>query len=80
MTLAPGETMTLDTGHVVAFEETVQYRIRKAGGWKSMFLGGEGIVTEFTGPGRVWMQTRSTADLVDWLCARMPSNNGSSNS
>jgi len=78
VTLVPDETMTLDTGHVVAFEETVQYRIRKAGGWKSMILGGEGIVTEFTGPGRVWMQTRSTADLIDWLRARMPSSSSSS--
>lgn len=72
--LAAGETMTLDSGHVVAFDETVDYRIRKAGGWKSMFLGGEGIVTEFTGPGRVWMQTRSATDLVDWLRPRMPSS------
>jgi len=80
VTLALGETMTLDTGHVVAFDETVQYRIRKAGGWKSMILGGEGIVTEFTGPGRVWMQTRSTTDLVDWLRARMPSNTSTTSS
>lgn len=74
MTLGAGETMVLDSGHVVAFDETVEYRIRKAGGWKSLFLGGEGIVTEFTGPGRVWMQTRSASDLVDWLRARMPSS------
>ncbi|MFC9515493.1 TIGR00266 family protein [Nocardiaceae bacterium NPDC056970] len=80
ITLDAGETMVLDSGHVVAFEETVEYRIRKAGGWKSMFLGGEGIVTEFTGPGRVWMQTRSATDLVDWLRARMPSSTTTSSS
>lgn len=80
ITLTTGETMTLDSGHVVAFDESVQYRIRKAGGWKSMILGGEGIVTEFTGPGRIWMQTRSATDLVDWLRTRMPSNSTSSNS
>jgi uncharacterized protein (TIGR00266 family) len=74
VTLGAEETMTLDSGHVVAFDESVQYRIRKAGGWKSMILGGEGIVTEFTGPGRVWMQTRSATDLVDWLRTRMPSS------
>ncbi len=78
--LSDGETMTLDSGHVVAFDETVRYRIKKAGGWKSFFLGGEGIVTEFTGPGQVWMQTRSTSDLVDWLRARMPSSSGGSGS
>ncbi|NMM88261.1 TIGR00266 family protein [Rhodococcus sp. SRB_17] len=80
VTLATEETMTLDSGHVVAFDESVQYRIRKAGGWKSMILGGEGIVTEFTGPGRVWMQTRSATDLVDWLRTRMPSSSSSSTS
>ncbi|WP_062294464.1 TIGR00266 family protein [Demequina phytophila] len=65
--LQPGETMTLDTGHVVAFDETVQYSVRKAGSWKSTILGGEGLVTDFTGPGRVWLQTRSTNDLVEWI-------------
>ena len=71
-TLAAGETLTLDTGHVVAFDDTVQYKVRKAGSWKSTILGGEGLVTDFTGPGRVWLQTRSTSDLVSWLAARMP--------
>jgi uncharacterized protein (TIGR00266 family) len=71
-TLTSGETMTLDTGHVVAFDDTVQYKVRKAGSWKSTILGGEGLVTDFTGPGRVWLQTRSSSDLVQWLAARMP--------
>jgi len=74
-TLAAGETMTLDTGHVVAFDDTVQYRVRKVGSWKSTILGGEGLVTDFTGPGRVWLQTRSSSDLVAWLAARMPTHN-----
>ncbi|GAA3623218.1 TIGR00266 family protein [Microbacterium awajiense] len=65
--LAAGETMTVDNGHVVAFDEAVQYKVRKAGSWKSTILGGEGLVAEFTGPGRVWMQTRSTADLISWI-------------
>lgn len=65
--LAAGETMTLDTGHVVAFEESVQYSVRKVGSWKSTLLGGEGLVTDFRGPGRVWLQTRSSNDLVQWI-------------
>jgi uncharacterized protein (TIGR00266 family) len=73
-TLASGETMTLDTGHVVAFDESVTYNVRKSGGWKSTLLSGEGLVTDFTGPGRVWMQTRSSADLVGWLAQRLPKN------
>ena len=72
--LAAGETMTLDTGHVVAFDETVQYSVRKAGSWKTSILGGEGLVTDFTGPGRVWMQTRSTPDFISWLKSVLPGN------
>lgn len=70
--LAPGQTMTLDTGHVVAFDDTVQYSVRKAGSWKSTILGGEGLVTDFVGPGRVWLQTRSSSDLVAWIQSKLP--------
>jgi uncharacterized protein (AIM24 family) len=71
-TLAPGEKMTLDTGHVVAFDDTVQYAVRKAGSWKSTILGGEGLVTDFTGPGRLWLQTRSSSDLIGWIQSKLP--------
>ena len=70
--LTVGEMITLDTGHVVAFDDTVQFSVRKAGSWKSTILGGEGLVTDFTGPGRVWLQTRSSSDLVAWLVAKLP--------
>lgn len=70
--LAAGEKLTLDTGHVVAFDSSVQYSVRKSGGWKSTVLGGEGLVTDFAGPGRVWLQTRSSADLIQWLAGKLP--------
>lgn len=70
--LATGERMTLDTGHVVAFDDTVQYTVRKAGNWKSTILGGEGLVTDFTGPGRIWLQTRSSSDLIGWIQSKLP--------
>jgi len=73
-TLAPGESITLDTGHVVAFDASVKYSVRKAGSWKSTILGGEGLVTDFTGPGRVWLQTRTSADLVSWITQRLPAS------
>jgi uncharacterized protein (TIGR00266 family) len=75
--LRPGETMTLDTGHVVAFDDTVRYSVRKAGSWKSTILGREGLVTDFVGPGRVWLQTRSSSDLVQWLQSKLPQNRSS---
>src|SRR5512139_210440 len=74
--LGSGEVMTLDTGHVVAFDESVRYAVRKAGSWKSSILGGEGLVTDFTGPGRVWYQTRNTSDFVEWMVSKMPAQRG----
>jgi len=48
----------VDTGHIVAFEETLKFSITKAGkSWISSFLGGEGLVCRFTGKGRVWCQS-----------------------
>ena len=70
--LAAGETFTLDTGFVVAFDESVQYDVHKAGNWKTTILGGEGLVTKFTGPGRLWMQTRSPQDLINWIIPQVP--------
>jgi uncharacterized protein (TIGR00266 family) len=72
LTLAAGEVLTLDTGHVVAFDDSVTYSVRKAGSWKSTILGAEGLVTDFTGPGRVWLQTRSSSDLVAWIQSKLP--------
>jgi uncharacterized protein (TIGR00266 family) len=78
LVLPAGEKVTIDTGHIVAFEQTVQYTVRKAGNWKTTLLGGEGLVTEFVGPGRVWLQTRSSSDLIGWLDARLPRHDSSS--
>lgn len=77
MHLEAGTSYTLDTGHVVAFDESVQYSIHKAGNWKTTFLGGEGLVTRFTGPGRLWLQTRSQQDLLDWIIPKLPSKSSS---
>ncbi len=72
--LAPGEVYVIDTGHLVAFEEGVGYEVHKAGSWKSTILGAEGLVAHFTGPGRIWQQTRSQQDLLGWINANMPGN------
>ncbi|MFW6018111.1 MAG: TIGR00266 family protein [Halapricum sp.] len=57
--LGPGESYTVDTGHIVAFEGSADFSVRKVGGLKSTLFSGEGFVCEFTGPGTVWLQTRS---------------------
>lgn len=70
--LAAGEQYTVDTGHMVAFDETVQYDVGRSGGWKTTLLSGEGLVCKLTGPGRFYMQTRSQDALLDWLLPRIP--------
>jgi uncharacterized protein (TIGR00266 family) len=66
-TLNPGETLIVDNFHLVAFSDTCQYRVKKFGGLKETLLGGEGLVTEITGPGDVYIQTKNVRELVDWL-------------
>lgn len=54
------QSMTIDTGHLVAFENTLQYTVTKAGSsWLQSWLAGEGIVMEFTGQGRVLTQSHN---------------------
>lgn len=50
----------VDTGHIVAFEDTLEFRIGKAS--KSLvgsFLGGEGLVCKFSGQGRLYCQSHN---------------------
>ena len=46
----------IDTGHLVAFEDTVQYKVDKVGGLKSLFFGGEGLVMKLSGKGSIFFQ------------------------
>jgi uncharacterized protein (TIGR00266 family) len=57
-TLAAGEMLQVETGSVVAFEETVNYDIQLVGGIKTALFGGEGVfLATLTGPGRVVVQS-----------------------
>lgn len=50
----------VDSGHIVAFNETLNFSITKAGGsWLQSFLGGEGLVCKFKGKGTVWCQSHN---------------------
>ena len=67
-TLSQGESYIVDTGHIVAFEESVQYKIKKASkGFFSTIASGEGLVCEYTGPGKIWMQTRNLSAFAQIL-------------
>ena len=73
MDLEAGQKYTVDTGHMVGWSEGVGYEVKKFGGWKSTILGGEGLVVVLTGPGRIYLQTRSPEDFLGWLIPKLPS-------
>jgi uncharacterized protein (AIM24 family) len=57
-TLGPGETLQIETGCIVAFDEAVSYDIEFVGGIKTAIFGGEGLfLATLTGPGRVLVQS-----------------------
>ncbi len=54
----------VDSGHIVAFEESLDFTITKAGSsWLHSILGGEGLVCKFHGRGRVWMQSHNPSSF-----------------
>ena len=65
--LLPGEKIIVDNFHLVAFSNSCNYVVRKIGGLKELFLSGEGLVVEITGPGEVYLQTKNLSEFVNWL-------------
>jgi uncharacterized protein (TIGR00266 family) len=62
----------VDTGYIVAFEDTLTYHVEMLGGLsfrglKTGILGGEGLVCRFRGKGRLWVQSRLIYGLVNFL-------------
>ncbi len=54
----------VDSGHIVAFNETLDFKITKAGkSWLHSFMGGEGLVCKFSGKGTVWCQSHSPSSF-----------------
>ncbi|NLF79164.1 MAG: TIGR00266 family protein [Chloroflexi bacterium] len=74
--LAQGQRYTIDTGHLVSFTEGMGFNVRTVGGVRSTLFSGEGLVVDLTGPGRVYMQTRSEDALLSWLTPLLPGNRG----
>lgn len=75
--LQAGQSLTVDTGHMVAYEETVQMALRKAaGGLVQSFKSGEGLVFDFVGPGKVMTQTRNPTELVGWIQSLIGNSGG----
>ena len=72
--LAAGERITVDSGHMVAFDEGVTFRLRRAAEGRTIqsMKSGEGFVFDFDGPGEVMVQSRNPDALVQWLTTVLP--------
>ena len=66
----------VDTGHIVAFTEGLQYNVGRIGGYKSLFFSGEGLVCHFTGRGKLWIQTRKIGAFTNWVYPYRPQKKG----
>lgn len=63
----------IDNGHLVGFEGQLQFDIKSAGsGVMALVASGEGLVCEFRGRGRIYIQSRNTGSLVSWLIPILP--------
>ncbi len=73
----------VDTGYVVAFEDTLHYQIETLPGLsigskiKSFLFGGEGLVCKFSGVGKLWLQTRCVGPFCNWVHPFRPQKKGS---
>ncbi len=73
MQLGDGEEVEVEAGHLLAFDAGMQYGVKRTGGLRTMFLGGEGIFfVNIRGPGRVWIRSISLAALAAALSRDMP--------
>ena len=66
------ERFVIDTGHMVAFSEGLDFNVKRVGGLKSTLFSGEGLVAEFYGTGTLYIQTRSMDSFISWMVPHLP--------
>ncbi|MEB3829272.1 TIGR00266 family protein [Phormidium sp. CCY1219] len=64
----------VDTGHIVAFEKSLNFDVMKPPGssWLSAWLGGEGLVCRFKGVGRLFCQTHNAEAFGRLVGGQLP--------
>ena len=73
-TLAPGQSMIVDTGNLAVMDETCTIDVQQVRGFKNVMFGGEGLFnTVVTGPGRIVLQTMSINGFAQSLIPFLPS-------
>jgi uncharacterized protein (TIGR00266 family) len=72
--LRANDAIVVDSGHMVAWDNTVQTQLRRAaaGGLMQSAKSGEGFVFDIRGPGRIWTQSRNPSEFVAWLANVLP--------
>lgn len=71
--VAPGEDYIVDNGHIVSFDAKVPYKLEKASkGLFSTFASGEGLVCRYTGPGKIYLQTRQLPGFASAVAKFIP--------
>lgn len=79
LVLAPGETLRVDTGCMVAFQPSVNFDIQFVGKIKSAVFGGEGFFyATLSGPGKVWLQSLPLSRLANRIIMSAPAVGGRS--
>lgn len=74
------EKIILDTGCIVAFDESIEYSIQASGSFKSMLFGGEGIfLTTLEGTGKVYIQTLPFNELANRVIDLIPKDHRGGN-
>lgn len=72
--LKAGERIVVDNIHLAAFDASLNFTLRRFGRLKSFLFGGEYLLTEFVGPGRVFIQSRNLPMFANLLYKYMPKN------
>ena len=62
----------IDNGHIVGFSPSLALKTRMSGGLISTFTSGEGLVAEFKGQGKVFVQSRSEGGMLNWVNPLLP--------
>jgi uncharacterized protein (TIGR00266 family) len=79
--LAPGQTLMVDTGCVVAYTPNVNFEIQYVGKIKTALFGGEGLffakLTGGSSGGTIWLQSLPFSRLASRVFAAAPQRGGS---
>ncbi|BBD73415.1 transcriptional regulator [Sulfodiicoccus acidiphilus] len=75
--LSQGQSVQVEAGHLLAFDDGMNYGIERVGGLKSMLFSGEGLfLVKIDGPGRVWVHNVSVSQFAHTLYRQAPPPTG----